>query len=105
MSFIALCSPVRAIQNVILSPALSFEVSSIKPNKSGRTETDYQPVVGGRFTAGNVTLKTLIIIAFHVTDFQLSGGPGWMDSDRFDVSAKADGNVSLNETRKCFRPC
>lgn len=58
---------------------------------------DFQPLIGGRFTVGNVTLKTLIVSAFRVNDFQMSGGPGWMDSDRFDINAKADRNVSLNE--------
>ena len=96
VSFILLCTPLQATQNVNSNSA-SFEVVSIKPNKSGRPETDFQPFVGGRLMVGNVTLKTLIISAFHVTESQISGGPGWMDSDRFDLSAKADGNVSLNE--------
>jgi uncharacterized protein (TIGR03435 family) len=97
LSVTVLCTTAWAIQNVNPSPLPSFEVASIKPNKSGRAEMDFQPLIGGRFTVGNVTLKTLIVSAFRVTDFQILGGPGWMDSDRFDVNAKAGRNVSLNE--------
>lgn len=97
VSFILLWVPVQATQNLNPNPAPSFEVASIKPNRSGTSETGFQPLVGGRFTVSNVTLKTLIISAFRVTDYQISGGPDWMDSDRFDVSAKADRNVSLSE--------
>src|SRR5262245_44212056 len=65
-----------------------FEVASVKPNKSGdgRVSIGFQP--GGRFTATSVTLKMLIGLAFGggqpMADSQISGGPGWIDSDRFD---------------------
>jgi uncharacterized protein (TIGR03435 family) len=45
-----------------------------------------------------VTLKTLITTAYHLRDSQISDGPGWIDSDRYDVNAKAkNGDVSLQE--------
>src|SRR4051812_13327358 len=87
--------PAAASQTPAQKP--SFEVVSIKPNKSGRLESDYQPVVGGRLTVNNVTLKALIIAAYHLGDSQMSGGPGWIDSDRFDINAKAELDVRLNE--------
>lgn len=31
----------------------------------------------------------LIVTAYRVQEFQISGGPGWIASDRFDVEAKA----------------
>jgi uncharacterized protein (TIGR03435 family) len=33
----------------------------------------------------------MILEAFHLTEYQLSGGPGWLDSDRFELQAKAEG--------------
>jgi uncharacterized protein (TIGR03435 family) len=70
----------------------SFEVASVKPNKSGdnRVMLGMQP--GGRFTANNVTLRMLIRQAWRLQDFQIVGGPGWLGSDRFDIVAKAEGN-------------
>ena len=44
----------------------------------------------GRLRAGNVTLKQLIGEACHVFDFQIPGGPKWLDSDRYDVEAKIE---------------
>lgn len=45
---------------------------------------------GGRFNASNLTAKQLIEQAYGVRDFQLSGAPGWADSEHYDIEAKAD---------------
>jgi uncharacterized protein (TIGR03435 family) len=65
----------------------AFEVASIKPNNSGdgRVFAQTQP---GRMTMTNVTLRLLIRQAYQLQDFQITGGPGWMASDHFDVIAK-----------------
>jgi uncharacterized protein (TIGR03435 family) len=74
----------------------AFEVASVKPNKAndGRIGIGLQPC--GRFNATNVTLKMLIGMAYGtpqpLPDAQLIGGPKWIDSDRFDVVAKAAGD-------------
>jgi len=44
----------------------------------------------GRLTANNVTLKRCIMGAYHVGRNQIVGGPDWLDSDRFEISAKAE---------------
>jgi len=74
------------------SAAPAFEVASIKPNNSGdgRIMLGNQP---GRFTATNVTLRLLIRNAYQLQDFQISGGPGWLASDHFDIVAKIDAAV------------
>lgn len=36
----------------------------------------------------------LLGFAYQVADFQISGGPGWIDSARYDVAAKADTNTA-----------
>jgi uncharacterized protein (TIGR03435 family) len=48
---------------------------------------------GGRFTATNVALRMLIRTAYQLQDFQIVGGPDWITSERFDIVAKADGDV------------
>src|SRR5215475_13023705 len=76
------------------APKATFEVASIKPadpNNHG-VYIDFLP--GGGLRASNVTLRTLIKIAYNVQcelsceDF-IAGGPGWIDSQRFDIQAKA----------------
>lgn len=72
--------------------APAFEVASIKPNNSGdgRVMMQNQP---GRYTATNVTLRLLIRNAYQLQDFQISGGPSWLNSDHFDIVAKVPDGV------------
>jgi uncharacterized protein (TIGR03435 family) len=83
----------------------SFEVASIKPNNSGdgRVMMQNQP---GRFSATNVTLRMLIRNAYQLQDFQISGGPAWLNSDHFDIVAKidADGQAQINERGGAMAP-
>jgi uncharacterized protein (TIGR03435 family) len=68
-----------------------FEVASIKPHTSSeRRIVEMMPLPGGRFNAINATLKLLISRAYGVQDYQLSGGPGWIDSDPYDIVAKTE---------------
>jgi uncharacterized protein (TIGR03435 family) len=69
-----------------LAAGQEFEVVSVKPNRSGsngsHTNTDQ-----GRLTASNLSLKRLIVMAFGMRDYQIEG-PDWINSERFDISAK-----------------
>ena len=66
-----------------------FEVASIKENKSGASNSSTGTRPGGAFVASNVTLRQLIISAYRLRRFQVTGGPGWLDSERFDINARA----------------
>jgi uncharacterized protein (TIGR03435 family) len=70
-----------------------FEVASVKQNKSGEGFIRIGMAPGGRFTANNVPLRQLILMAYQVQPFQIVGGPSWMVSDRFDIVAKASGDL------------
>jgi uncharacterized protein (TIGR03435 family) len=82
---------------------LSFEVADVKVNKSGevRMAVDFQ--AGGRLDMHNVPLKVMIIMAYHVRADALSGGPGWLESERFDVVAKAAQTTSPDEMRRMLQ--
>jgi uncharacterized protein (TIGR03435 family) len=77
----------------------SFEAASIKPNKSGSPLLGILPQRGGRFTATNVTLSLLIRNAYQLPIFRMSGGPDWIESDRFDVVATAGYDAPQAELR------
>ena len=68
----------------------TFEVASVKRNNSGDGSTTRRMQPGGT-TFVNVPLRQLIITAYGVQSFQVIGGPSWITSDRFDVTAKAEG--------------
>ncbi|HET8549924.1 MAG TPA: TIGR03435 family protein [Bryobacteraceae bacterium] len=83
----------RAILLLAVSSAWAqqtFEVASIKPNAASDNRVMMRVQPGGRFTATGVTLKQLIGQAYNVRDFQISGGPGWIGSERYDINAKAE---------------
>lgn len=71
----------------------AFATASVRLNTSGNSEkgtTRLQP--GGGFAATNVTLRQLVEFAYQRHGFdrrEVTGGPAWVDSDRFDVVAKA----------------
>jgi uncharacterized protein (TIGR03435 family) len=57
------------------------------------------PVVtsSGRLTARNAKLTELIKGAYAVEDDQVSGGPEWIDSARFDVEAKSSDRANRDQ--------
>jgi uncharacterized protein (TIGR03435 family) len=44
--------------------------------------------------ARNATLQMLVTAAFGIEKYQLSGGPNWLTSDRFDIDAKMEASVA-----------
>ena len=50
---------------------------------------------GGRFTATGVPLRLIVIFAYGLRDFQLTGAPDWFGLDRWNIEAKSEeGTVS-----------
>src|SRR5436190_17293134 len=69
---------------------LAFEVASIKPTRATDQRAIIRPMPGNQaYTGSNVTLRLMMTIAYRVTDRQISGAPGWVDTERFDIEAKA----------------
>jgi uncharacterized protein (TIGR03435 family) len=78
---------VVALQAAPQEAPLAFEVASIKQDVSGQPGPLFETFPG--FHVERATLTALIRVAFWVHDFQLSGGPGWISSDRYNIEAKA----------------
>jgi uncharacterized protein (TIGR03435 family) len=75
-----------------------FEVASVKPNISASDTVELSAPVGGRFRAVNVSLRMLIMRAYKVKNFEIFGGPGWMNSDRYDIAA-GPADTGIDEAR------
>src|SRR5262249_35841740 len=78
-------------------PDAGFAVESIKPAIPGARGYSIRPFPG-RLSAENVTVRLLIAEAYHVYDFQISG-PKWIDSDRYNLEAKTDGDAPASRTQ------
>ena len=85
----------------------TFDVVSIKPHKSIGGSIVLNPEPTGRFVATNETVKALLRFAFFVfgpmDDAQLTGGPDWITSDRYDVEAQAGGPLSYDDSSLAVR--
>jgi uncharacterized protein (TIGR03435 family) len=78
----------------------------VKTNKSGSPSGDDRLSPGGRLTFTNLSLQYLIRFAYErsprsrgLEPFEVTGGPSWLTTDRFDVTAVAGREVSLSEIR------
>jgi uncharacterized protein (TIGR03435 family) len=87
--------------------APAFEVVSVKRNVSGDQASSSIVQPGGRYSATNMTLRMLMKTAYGVHDDQIAGGPDWLDSERYDIVAKAatdrPTNVFRDEARVMLR--
>jgi uncharacterized protein (TIGR03435 family) len=98
-----LCSFTGRAQTPIARPA--FEVASIKPNPNcagGRGGN--APPEPGRLRVTCLPASALIEVAYgtfadgasrNPQQFRILGGPGWMDSDTFDITARALDNAAV----------
>src|SRR5580704_11091362 len=69
------------------APLPSFEVASIKQDHSGTHNRFFRLGDPSRFVTTNMPAKDLIVYAYNIKPFQVSGGPGWIDSEGFDIEA------------------
>lgn len=94
-------TPLRA-QAQVPERLPSFEVASVTKNTSGDGRTRMQTQPGGRLVVTNARLKGLIAEAFAMADPQslihsrILGGPDWIDSERYDINAKASTDFQLS---------
>jgi uncharacterized protein (TIGR03435 family) len=78
----------------------SFEVASVKSNRSGDVNMGAAAQPGGRFIARNVPVRFLIGAAYDIKDFQIvSSNVSCIDTDRYDIVSKAP-----NGTPNGFEP-
>jgi uncharacterized protein (TIGR03435 family) len=79
-----------------------FEVASVKPadpNGHPGVGIDMRTSPGGRLSATDCTLKQLIRGAYGLEPWKVVDGPAWIDTDRFDIEAKAGEDFSKDTDR------
>jgi uncharacterized protein (TIGR03435 family) len=74
----------------------AFEVASVKPNHSGEHPRTYPRMRNGTFTAEMASLKTLLVVAYGLTELRING-PDWLDTEKYDITAKAPEGVPDSE--------
>jgi uncharacterized protein (TIGR03435 family) len=71
-------------------PAYGYEVASIKPSAPGETGSRFGPGPQGGMRSQNTAVMMLLTFAYDVRDYQFVGVPGWVRSDRYDISFTPD---------------
>ncbi len=68
-------------------PTPRFEVASIKPHAGGGSFGG-TGVSRGEMNVRNLPLRRLIRNSYKVPDYQITGGPDWINTEGFDIVAK-----------------
>jgi uncharacterized protein (TIGR03435 family) len=81
----------------------SFDVATINP--SGGTSIKGLTLQGRHLVVNNGSLNDLVTFAYSVQVKQVVNGPGWMDSDRYDIDAIPDlpGTPNMEQARNMVR--
>jgi len=72
----------------------AFEVATIKPSDPDYRAGKYARPQGARFIIRSYTPRDLIAAAYDLSLRAIAGGPGWVDSDHYDVDAKSPVGVA-----------
>ena len=103
-------SPLRIVAAVqsrtAESSAPAFEVASVRSNPS-RTDSRGIRVLPGRLAITGLTVREIVAYAYGIPNplrfSRISAGPKWLNEDRFDIVAKARGDVSTDQLRVMLR--
>jgi uncharacterized protein (TIGR03435 family) len=91
------------------TPAFTFTVATIKPSEPNRP-TDKSSIgftASGSFNARSLSLKQLIEFVLDMSyldvDQRIAGGPKWLGSTKFDISAKCDEETARAFGKMCVK--
>jgi len=88
---------------IIQAAPVQFEVASIKTNRSlGFGNMDLPP--NGHVNIVNVTLRDIMRASYALQNYQIVGGPNWLDTDRFDLQARPSADYEQKPPARCFPP-
>lgn len=77
----------------------SFEVASVKPADPNLPGSFSRLLPGGRLEVTHMSVRDLIGLAWNVQPFQISGGPAWVESSRFDIEARPQAGSASDPER------
>lgn len=85
------------------SSRLTFEVAAIRPAQPSESG-GIKPMPGGDgYLVQNMPVKIMISLMYKVPSRQIKGAPDWLDSDRYDITAKADHAYSIDDLHIMFQ--
>ena len=81
-------------------PPIRFDSATIKPTNPASTEHSLSLAIGGRTASiTGFTLAQLIQYAYQVAPFQISCGPPWTRTQRYDLKVKAIADSTVTQSQ------
>jgi uncharacterized protein (TIGR03435 family) len=80
-----------------------FDVVSVKATATQSPNSGFRRASPGTLNATNVSLRFLIEYAYDVRDDQISGGPAWIDTEKYEVLAKPPEGGDPREAARLIR--
>ncbi len=77
-----------------------LEVASIRSSPPGLQATQYRGKGTDQLDIRHASVKQLISMAYGMPEFRIFGGPSWIQSDHYDIQAKASAPAGLEEMQK-----
>ncbi len=80
-----------------------FAQVTIKPGEPGSHRVSIRTEATGSFSTSNASLRSLVGFAYNLREHQISGGPEWMDVQRYDITARSEPTSRIDEVRAMMR--
>jgi uncharacterized protein (TIGR03435 family) len=80
----------------------AFDVAAVKLNRSGAVRMLLRPEPTG-VTIANMPLKSILMYVYDARFDQISGGPAWIDQDRWDIAAKSETKLDDPQRRRLLQ--
>ena len=93
------------LPSLMVQPArLEFEVTSVKPSPPDARGDRISVLPGGQtYVVRGVPLKIIFMYVYQLPPRQISGGPDWLDTENYDIDAKAAVPSSPADLRVMFQ--
>jgi uncharacterized protein (TIGR03435 family) len=107
MTFLKQCALAAVIPALVAAQTperLTFEVASIKAADPNAQGGGIKAMPGGqRYVATNVPVTLIMSLMYKVPMRQISGAPDWMNTNRYDIEAKAAHSYNLDDLHTMFQ--
>lgn len=79
------------------APLPQFEVASVKPAAPDQRGMFIRNGANGGININNMPLREMIVLAWRIQAYQITGGPSWIESARYDINATGNHKPKQDE--------
>src|SRR5262245_13426867 len=80
-----------------------FDAAVFRLNRSGEDASSVGQRPGGQYVMSNGPIYLLLMNAYRPQNREIVGAPGWVTSERYDFTARANATTSSDDLRVMLR--